>query len=256
MRVNSAFGRLSELRRMSCASVAGNGASAVCMSHSLATSQASRLAFLAGALDALVARCDQSLVEVEGELAELKRLAAADGKRRGEKKKKGSRDPAIYRLGSLFPALGAELAELDDLAALGLFGAGTVGLIWLCEEALRRPEAVLTDWMSAIFADQERYEWCRAWGVIRRWRWCKKLYDDEVTRFHDTPKAKDPDSAWRRKPVSPGQYYLVRQACRMLVAPEPEVLDRGAAYEWLKEAGGNPRFWSEPSQPQQKGAAS
>lgn len=218
------------------------------MSHAITQPDISRLAFLAGALDALVARCDQSLAEVEAELTELKRLAAADGKRRGEKKK-GSRDPEIYRLGSIFPALGAEPAEIDDLAVLGLFGSGALGLIWLCEEALRRPEAVLTDWVTAIFIDQDRYEWCRAWGIIRRWRWCKKLYDDEVTRFHDTPKARNPDSSWRRKPVSPGQYYLIRQACRMLTAAEPEVVNRGAAYDWLKEAGGNPRFWNEPSQP-------
>lgn len=243
------------MQRMSCVSVALDGASAVCMSHALATSDVSRLAFLAGALDALVARCDQSIAEVEGELAELKRLAAADGKRRGEKKK-GSRDPAIYRIGSVFPALGAEPREFDDLAALGLFGAGARGLIWLCEEALRQPEATLTDWMGAIFADADRYEWCRAWGVIRRWRWCKKLYDAEVRRFYDTPQARNLNSAWRRKPVSPGQHYLIRQACRLLRVPEPEVVDRGSAYEWLKEAGGNPRFWNEPSQPQRKGADS
>lgn len=229
-----------------------DGASAVCMSHALATSDVSRLAFVAGALDALVARCDQSLAEVEGELAELKRLAAADGKRRGEKKK-GSRDPAIYRIGSVFPALGAEPREFDDLAALGLFGAGARGLIWLCEEALRQPEATLIDWMAAIFVEEDRYNWCRAWGVIRRWRWCKKLYDDEVTRFDQTSQARNPDSSWRRKPVSPGQYYLIRQACRMLGAAEPEVVNRGAAYDWLKEAGGNPRFWNEPSPPQPKG---
>ena len=218
------------------------------MSQVILPNHASRLAVLAGALDALIGRCDQSLVEVEAEISELKRLAAADGKRRGEKKK-GSRDPAIYRLGSVFPALGAEPGELDDLAALGLFGAGAIGLAWLCEEAIRRPEAALTDWMSAIFADPDRYEWCRAAGIVRRWRWCKKLYDDEVTRFHDAPQARNPDSGWRRKPITPGQYYLMRQACRMLGAPEPAVPNRGAAYDWLKEAGGNPRFWTEPQLP-------
>jgi hypothetical protein len=125
------------------------------MLQPLATHHASRIADLAVALDALVARCDHKVAEVESHLSELKRLAAADGKRRGDKKK-GSRDPAIYRLGSVFPALGAEPSDLDDLAVLGLFSAGATGLIWLCEEALRRPDAVLTDWMRVIFSDHER----------------------------------------------------------------------------------------------------
>lgn len=222
------------------------------MSNVITPDHANRLALLAGTLDALVACCDQSIVKVEAELSELKRLVAADGKRRGDKKK-GARDPAIYRLGSVFPALDVNPGDLDDLAVLGLFGAGAIGLTWLCEEAIHRPEAMLTEWMSAIFADQDRYEWCRAHGVLRRWRWCKKLYDAEVTCFHNTPQAKNPNSTWRLKSITPGQYYLIRQACRMLRAPEPEIGNRGAAYDWLKEVGGNPRFWSEPQPPRAKG---
>jgi hypothetical protein len=39
----------------------------------------------------------------------------------------------------------------------------------------------------------------------------------------------------------------------MLRLSEPNLINRGAAYDWLKEAGGNPRFWTEPKPPQTKG---
>ncbi len=79
----------------------------------------SRAQSLAASLQQRSAEYDRRLSQIDDELGELNRLAAAAGKRRGDKKPGGD-DTQKYRLGSIFSVLSSRFIELDDLALLGL----------------------------------------------------------------------------------------------------------------------------------------
>ncbi|MCW2365834.1 hypothetical protein M2333_001612 [Sphingobium sp. B11D3B] len=180
------------------------------------------------------------LSAIEGELSELNRLAAASGKRRGDRRPGGD-DTQKYRLGSVFAMLVCDLGDLDDLAILGLFADASVPLPLLNEAALGSGGS-LVDLIVAILSDANISAPFREQGALLRWQWHRDLYHAEVEAFSKSEASRNPRAAWRRKPPTSRQIYLISEAIRAFELDPPSVSTRGEAYEWLRKVGGNPRF--------------
>ena len=198
------------------------------------------LSALADRLHERAARYSARLSAIEGELSELNRLAAANGKRRGDRRPSGD-DTQKYRLGSVFAMLACDLGDLDDLAILGLFADASVALP-LLNEAARSSGGSLVDLIVAILSDANISAPFREQGALLRWEWHRHLYHAEVDAFSQSGAALNPRAAWRRKPPTSRQLYLISEAIRAFELDPPTVTNRGEAYEWLRQIGGNPRF--------------
>ena len=192
----------------------------------------------------LAARFEQELAEVTAELRELERLAAAKGKRRGDRRK-GGNDTQKYRLGSIFWILTDDFEEIDDLALLGLLASGTETLQLLSEFSRADDENLLQP-ITRIMADKDLYSSLRQRGGLLRWEKCRALYIAEVEDFERSEAARNPNARWRRKPPTKSQLYLIAEAVRCFQLPRPAISTRGDAHGWLRDNGGNPRFANSP----------
>ena len=192
----------------------------------------------------LATRFEQELAEVNAELQELERLAAAKGKRRGDRRK-GGNDTQKYRLGSIFWILTDDFEEIDDLALLGLLASGAETLQLLSEFSRADDENLLQPIMR-IMADKDLYSSLRQQGGLLRWEKSRALYITEVEKFATSAAARNPNGRWRRKTPSRKQIYLIAEIVRCFNFALPEICTRGEAFEWLYAVGGNPRFANPP----------
>ena len=192
----------------------------------------------------LAARFERELAEVTAELQELERLAAAKGKRRGDRRK-GGNDTQKYRLGSIFWILTDDFQEIDDLALLGLLASGAETLRLLSEFSRADDENLLQPIMR-IMADKDLYPSLRQRGGLVRWEKCRALYIADVVDFECSAAARNPNARWRRKPPTKSQLYLISEAVRCFQLPPPDISTRGDAHGWLRDNGGNPRFANPP----------
>lgn len=62
-------------------------------------------------------------------------------------------------------------------------------------------------------------------------------------------KGTDPKQSWRSETVTGPQHYIIGEIERCLSLTAPAFGNRGQAFEWIKEQGGNPRFLTPPSPP-------
>lgn len=189
-------------------------------------------------------RFERELAEVTDQLNELERLAAAKGKRRGDRRKDNN-DQRKYRLGSVFWVLMDEIDKLDDLALLGLLSAGARTL-QLLSEFSRAEDKNLLQPMMRIMADKDLYASLRQEGGLLRWEKCRALYIADVEDFERSAAARNPNARWRRKPPTKNQLYLIAEAVRCFQLPPPAISTRGDAHGWLRDNGGNPRFANPP----------
>ena len=189
-------------------------------------------------------RFERELAQVTAELNELERLAAAKGKRRGDRRKDGN-DTQKYRLGSIFWVLTEGFNELDDLALLGLLSSGARTLQLLSEFSREEDENLLEP-MMRIMADKDLYPSLRQRGGFLRWEKCRALYIADVEDFERSAAARNPNARWRRKPPTKNQLYLIAEAVRCFQLPPPAISTRGDAHGWLRDNGGNPRFANSP----------
>ena len=157
-----------------------------------------------------------------------------------------ARDASCYRLGSAFEPTGG--LDLDPVALAGLLALGATGLLLLVRVALAMPEASLAGQMAALFRSQAG-DAIRAWGVWSRWHWLRALHIEETETFLRSQAGRDPKAAWRRKPPTVNQTYLIEQICLDLQVELPRFRTRGEAFNWIEEMGGNPRYLSEPGRP-------
>ena len=192
----------------------------------------------------LAARFERELAEVTAELQELERLAAAKGKRRGDRRM-GGNDTQKYRLGSIFWILTDDFEEIDDLALIGLLASGPKTLQWLSEFSRAEDDNLLQP-IIRIMADKDLYSSLRQRGGFLRWEKSRALYIAEVEEFARSPKARNPKAAWRRKSPTKNQIYLIREVVRCFDLTLPKICTRGEAFDWLYAAGGNPRFANPP----------
>lgn len=195
----------------------------------------------------LADRFERELAEVTDQLNELERLAAAKGKRRGDRRK-GGNDTQKYRLGSVFWVLMDDIDKLDDLALLGLLSSGE-STLHLLNKFGREEDTDLLQPILRIMADKNLYRLLRERGGALRWEKNSALYFAEVEKFASSAKAQNPNAAWRKKSPTRNQIYLISEVVRCFDLSPPAICTRGEAFEWLYEHGGNPRF----AQPQQIG---
>lgn len=186
------------------------------------------------------ATCAERLAAIDSELAELDRLAAAHGKRRGDRRT-GGNDTQKYRLGSMFAVLASDLDQLDDLAILGLLSDGELALRLLALAASKH-QGSLVDLIRQVLSDPSILQAFRRKGARLWWDWNRALYHAEVEAFAQSDAARDPRASWRRRPPSRRQLYLIDEAVRAFELDPPTITNRGQAYEWLRQVGGNPRF--------------
>ncbi len=193
-------------------------------------------------LEALDARITSEADIAQAKLGELRRQAKARPYRRGGA---GSVDTRKYAIGGAVVMLAG---EVDAIALLGLFAQTDMMLRWMAESRLARGPQPFGTLLRAILDDPRKADWCRRWGGILEWANRRALYDASVRSFEASGRT-GPNEPWRRHPVSNDQGELVDTLCRILSKPLPALVDKGAAYEWIKEHGGNPAHWVPPPHP-------
>ncbi|GMN04426.1 hypothetical protein [Erythrobacter sp. MTPC3] len=111
---------------------------------------------------------------------------------------------------------------LDDLAnyAGGLPQTHSMSLLELIVSIISRHEADLTALAAAL-----------------QWEQRKTAYERDCSAW----KAAEPtcDSAWRDKPMTRGQRFLISDTAALLEIEIPEDMDRGAAADWLDANNAN-----------------
>jgi hypothetical protein len=156
------------------------------------------------------------------------------------------RDRACYRTGAAFEPQNGH--KLDDLALTGLDHLGSSGLLLLAEVARRHPDDSLSALLKRLF-EGPMGDGIHAWGVWVRWHWVRQLYNEETAAFLMSKLGRDPKARWRTNKVTQRQHYLVEEISRALQIVAPALSNRGAAFDWIHEKGGNPRFNQEPAIP-------
>lgn len=178
-----------------------------------------------------------ALTPASEDLAELKRQAAAAGKRR-------ARDEKRYELGGLLLTIGFE--NIDYYALYGLMAHPDHLLKWSIETRQRGEAQDLVHLIEKIFDDDRRAERCAEWGRYLSWASMRTLYEAEVTSFIASGKA-GKEQQWRRDPVSSKQFYLIAQICKLEGIANPNIAKKGNAFDWLYERDGNPRYFKRPA---------
>lgn len=170
-------------------------------------------------------------------LDELKRQAAAAAKRR-------SKDEQRYALGGLMFAL--DLDKIDYHALYGLLAHPDHLFLWAIEARTSAGEGTLANIIGIIFADEERAARCAEWGKHLAWSRSRILYEAEVDAFLSSGKCGS-KARWRRDPITAAQGYLIREICKLGSLEDPGLTQKGPAFDWLREHGGNPRFLARPA---------
>ena len=178
-----------------------------------------------------------ALTPASENVAELKRQAAAAGKRR-------ARDEKRYQLGGLLLTIGFE--NIDYYALYGLMAHPDHLLKWSIEARQSSATQDLARLIEHIFDDDRRAERCAEWGRYLSWTRMRTLYEAEVTSFIASGKA-GAKQRWRCDPVSSKQLYLIAQICKLEGIANPNIAKKGCAFDWLYERDGNPRYFKRPA---------
>jgi hypothetical protein len=167
------------------------------------------------------------------------------------------RDQMVYRAGSAMEAVDG--LDIPDDALVG-FWVTPEALEWLIRKASDRillpvgAEADLRpiDLFKAVLQDPTTRRFLIEVGVYTRFQRDRAIYRNSVAAFEASPAAEG--GAWRHKRPTDGQLYLIDRILRATEAlgtpvESPLPCSRGAAHDWLKRQGGNPRFWNPPEPP-------
>lgn len=170
----------------------------------------------------------------------------------------GSRDNPVFRLGSAFET--ADALYICDVALVGIL-KDPVGLEW-AEEAhralrSRHPgnlHSVVDGWRE-VLADRDKRRYLTHKGAWLRWRFLANAYRAAVDEFESSPNGRDPAAKWRFGRVTLKQQYIIDRISQLLAADDPDFewpyfRNAGEAHDWIKRAGGNPRFRDEPTPPE------
>ena len=157
---------------------------------------------------------------------------------------RNARDAECYRIGSSFePVKGL---KLDPTALCGWLAAGTAGVPALVQVAIEHPEDGIPELLATLFRSAIGRE-LHGLGVHARWKYRENLYRQEVERFEASAAFAKP--GWRREEPTAEQYYLIEEIVLALEIEMPALRTRGEAFNYIKKAGGNPVFWTEPLMP-------
>ena len=191
-----------------------------------------------------------------GSLIRHDAVAAAYHVRRTEKI--GTRDNRVMWFG--FPAELKQAIDICDVAYCGSHHAGAVMLVWEVEAAIelrrRDPEASLDkfDLLREILNDQHKRSYLTALGAYVRWIHLSSKYWADCREFEESAMGTAPDAQWRRRPPTTKQRYLISRIMPLVASTnsnfvEPMLDTRGAAHDFIRDAGGNPRFAAPPPVP-------
>jgi len=214
--------------------------------------QIDQLVALRDASARLLSQVEEQLAAVECRretLEALIREAETAEKRRAAR---NVRDGKVYALGAGFEPVDA--LDLDPVAITGFLSLKGDGLLLLVRLALQHPDEQIAVLLARLFRSSAGQA-VRAHGVWVRWSWLKALYDAECEYYHTLFAGNGRRLAKAEQPTTRRQRYLVDQLCLYLQVARPNLADRGAAYEWIKEHGGKPRFQQEPPRPSLSGLA-
>ncbi|MBB5279128.1 hypothetical protein [Pacificimonas flava] len=164
----------------------------------------------------------------------------------------GSVDNRVYAHGSAEQALGA--LDLCPIAALGFKSAGALTYPWLLDAAAEMPGGTYCDHMRIALENAEIRRFCTALGCWHRFQWKRSVYQRELLTWSRKAIAQDPNARWRRRSVTLRQRYLVDLIIECLTALHPDfrappLEKRGDAHDFIRDFGGNPVFWHQPSRP-------
>jgi hypothetical protein len=163
----------------------------------------------------------------------------------------------VYRLGSAMEAVDA--LDIPDDAMVGFWDSHKV-LGWLNEAARDRvllggeaEGARPIDLFRAVLADPARRQYLIEVGVYTRFQRDLAIYRADVEAFAMSKAAED--GAWRKRPATGRQRYLIDRILRAQEAlgepvESPLPCSRGEAHDWIRQHGGNPRFWNPPAPPE------
>lgn len=175
-------------------------------------------------------------------LDQLKKEIHEYGKRRCDVE--ASRDNLVYHMGAAFEANGA--LDLDSLALTGLLSLPAEAFASIFDDDEEVPERLI-DCLRYAISRKDVLQWAHAKGTWLQWKRLQALYSHEVEAFRRSDAFGRP--GWRSKNISSAQHYLIGEICRIAGLDRPSLVNRGQAFTFISEQGGNPRFWVEPALP-------
>ncbi|ASY43482.1 hypothetical protein CJD35_02685 [Sphingobium xenophagum] len=207
---------------------------------------AERASYIAGIADTCVTDRQAAVGEAKREL----HIAATWHLRRASTV--GSIDNQIFAHGSAEQALGG--LDLCPIAALGLKAAGSLAYPWLLDAAEANPIGTYVEHARTALARPGVRAFCVELGSYHRFQHKAAVYHEAVQKWQASSKADDPAAAWRRRPITAKQNYLITMISECLAVADrwfvpPFIQNRGEAHDWLRKAGGRPMFWRPPSKP-------
>jgi hypothetical protein len=173
-------------------------------------------------------------------LAQLTKEAHGLGKRRGDRI--GSRDNLIYRAGyAVDAAMGLEIHP-DEFGGMLSWPAPAFKLF----HNLGCPDELsLIKLMSIVLTQPEVREWARAEGRYLQWERLALLREHETEAFKASAAFANPER-WRSRRPTREQLYIISEICRLTDTARPDIKTCGAAFDFIDNANGNPRFWVAP----------
>lgn len=199
-------------------------------------------------------------VRVVGEIARHNALAATQNLRRAEKA--GSRDNRIMLAG--YPAEIKQALDVCDVALAGAHHCGAIFIKWQVEAALalvnREPNASLDFYglLREILRDDDKRAYLTDLGAYVRWIHLSGKYWADHAEFESSAFGTDPEARWRRLRPTANQRYMISRLMPLIAANHPgfvmpELATAGAAHDFIRDAGGNPRFQQPPTPPSNLG---
>jgi hypothetical protein len=181
----------------------------------------------------------ETAADVEAsEKAELAELRHSDRAGLNLRTKRQKEDHKKYVLGGMLVHLG--LGDVDPVALLGLFrNASTFGK-WMREAAEKKKIKDLASLLDFLLSYEQVLAWLKEWGHDAEYRARAVQYRASVKGFdeHDATSSK----RWRSKNVTADQIAIARHICQVDEIAMPSFRNRGAAYDWIKEHGGDTRY--------------
>lgn len=186
-------------------------------------------------LRALAAKAADVEASEKAELAELRHSDRAGLNLRTKRQKE---DHKKYVLGGMLVHLG--LGDVDPVALLGLFrNASTFGK-WICEAAEKREIQDLESLLDFLVSYPKVLAWLKEWGHDAEYRSRAVQYRASVEGFDERDATSS--KRWRSKGATGDQYAIARHICKIDGVTMPSFRNRGAAYDWIKEHGGDTRY--------------
>ena len=102
--------------------------------------------------------------------------------------------------------------------------------------------------IKTAMQDPNRLDWCTRWGDYRRRIYKKAAYEASVRSFLESGKT-GPNEKWRRREITCEQFDVIEDLCEVGKLPAPVLSNRGEAFDWILNHGGNPAHWEEPKMP-------